>query len=276
MAALELTAVQAAQIVIWVHAFSVTVASLEYLRLSADFGQTGAFGWNVFRTARDAFQGSRVLDKVQRVLFGRAGTTVVIAVQMTAVLVAAVLPMRTWPQWLALLVSAVGLGLLAWRQRYGEDGADQMNLIVAVTLVLTVGPFQSVPALQLGLLFVAAQLVLSYTSAGIAKLISPVWRSGQAVGLVVNTASYGSRQSGAALKRLPWVGRVLTWSVIVFEMSFLLALFLPWPWVAIPMALGVFFHMSIAVVMGLNNFVPAFLSAYPALLYTSLLIAGGA
>jgi hypothetical protein len=270
----DFTAVEAVQIVIWIHALSVTVAGLEYIHAGSDFGSTGAFAWKVFRTTRDTLRIPRNLDRVHWTVFGRRGSVAVIATQVVAVLAAAALPVRTWVQWIALLVSCVGLGLLAWRQRYGEDGADQMNLIVAVTLVLTVGPFQSMTALQLGLAFLAAQLALSYLSAGVAKLISPVWRSGAAVGLVLNTASYGSRPAGALLKRLPWAGRLLTWSVVAFEISFPVALVLPWPWVAVPMAIGAFFHASIAIVMGLNNFVPAFLSTYPALLYTSMFITG--
>ena len=275
MGAPDLTAVEAVQIVIWIHAFSVTIAGLEYIRVGADFGPTGAFAWNVFRTTGDAFRMPGTLNKAHLALFSRPGTLAVIATQVVAALVAAALPMRTWAQWTALVISCVGLGLLAWRQRYGQDGADQMNLIVAVTLVLTVGPFQSMTALRLGLAFLAAQLALSYVSAGVAKLISPVWRSGAAVGLVLNSASYGSRQAGALLKRLPWLGQMLTWSVIAFEVSFPAALFLAWPWVALPMAFGAFFHVSIAIVMGLNNFVPAFLSTYPALLYTSMLVTAG-
>lgn len=266
--------VEVAQLVIWIHAISLTVAGLEYLRVSADFGERGAFAWSVFRTARDTVRLPPALHRVQAALFRRTGSVVLVAIQLTAIFAAALLPMRTWSQWIALLVSSVTLGLLAWRQRYGEDGADQMNLIVSVSLLLTVGPFQSDTALKIGLIFIAAQLVLSYASAGIAKIVSPVWRSGRAVGLVVDTASYGSRQAGAVLKKWPSFGRLLTWSVIVFEVSFVAAVFLPWPWIVLPLALGALFHTSIAFVMGLNNFVPAFLSTYPAVLYTSLLITG--
>lgn len=264
--------VEVTRVVIWIHVVSVVVATLEYLRVSADFGERGAFAWSVFRTARGGYRLPPALRRIQAALFRRTGSVVLLAVQVAAVLAAALLPMRTMGQWLALLVSSTCLGLLAFRQRYGEDGADQMNLIVSVALVLTVGPFQSDTALRIGLAFIAAQLVLSYASAGIAKVVSPVWRSGRAVGLVVDTATYGSRQAGAVLRRWPRLGYLLTWAVIVFEVSFVAMVFLPWPWVMVPLAVGATFHASIALVMGLNNFLPAFLSTYPAMLYSSLLV----
>ena len=251
------------------------MATLEYIRVSKDFSDVGAFGWSVFSTARDSLRMPTGLARAQRFIFGQAGSVALLVVQLAAVLTAAVLPMRSWWQWTALCISSASLALLAWRQRYGEDGADQMNLIVSVTLLLTLGPLQSERAVQIGLFFIAAQVVLAYVSAGVAKVVSPVWRSGSAVGLVVDSASYGSKQAGALLKRWPTFGRLVTWTVIVFEVSFLAAVLLPWPWIVLPLAVGVTFHGSIALIMGLNNFFPAFLSTYPALLYASLLVTTG-
>lgn len=269
----QLDVLEVTFVVILLHASATTLAGLEYIRLRADFGRNGAYAWRVFRTARFSTQNSRPLAKLQDRLFGRRGTVAVIAVQLFAVLAAAALPARSWAQWVALLFSCLAIGLLAWRQRYGEDGADQMNLIVAVTLAITVGPFQSIFVTQVGLAFLAGQMVLAYSSAGFAKLISRVWRSGLAVGMVVNTASYGSQQVGTLLQKFPLVGRMTTWTVIAFEVSAPLWLFLPWPWVVLPMGIGIAFHLSIAFIMGLNNFVFAFLSVYPAFLYTSLRLA---
>jgi hypothetical protein len=86
----------------------------------------------------------------------------------------------------------------------------------------------------------------------------------------VNTASYGSPEAGALLGKYPWLGRLATWSTLVFELGFVLVFVVPPPLVVVPLALGVMFHAGIAAVMGLNNFVWAFTSTYPAVLFVSL------
>lgn len=74
----------------------------------------------------------------------------------------------------------------------GDDGSDQMLTImsVAFAVVLPLGLADQRIA-KAGLYFVGAQACLAYSAAGIAKLISPDWRSGIAIRGVLSTRTYG-------------------------------------------------------------------------------------
>lgn len=259
----------ALQIVAWIYAIAVAVASLEYLSLRAEFDDRGAFSWRVYRASGSRASATRWLDAVQARVFGSRGVTALLCLQLACVAVILLAPPRTWPQWVGLALSTLVLLLLTARQRYGQDGADQMTLIVGITCTMTFAPGSTETAMQIGLWFLALQAVLAYLSAGIAKLVSDVWRRGLAVGLVVDTASYGSRAAGELLRRLTWMGRLLTWGTVVFELTFVLALIGPWQVTIALLVGGVVFHVGIAAVMGLNNFIPAFVSTYPAVLWAS-------
>jgi hypothetical protein len=262
-------AADALQLVVWIHAVAVLLAAAEYLWVREDFGERGAMSWKVFRASGSGAYRGLVPDTVQRRLFGRRGMTAMLWAQIAAVMIFVIAPPRSWAQWTALAVSTLILLLITARQRYGQDGADQMNVIVGITCVVAYGPFHSEVVMLAGLWFLALQAVLAYLSAGIAKVISPVWRRGLAVGMVVDTASYGSRAAGELLRRHAWIGRALTWGTVAFELTFVGALVAPLPVTVTILAAGVLFHLGIAVVMGLNNFVPAFLSTYPAVLFVS-------
>jgi hypothetical protein len=62
----------------------------------------------------------------------------------------------------------------------------------------------------------------------------------------------------------------LAWIVIGFEMSAPLALFVPLHLVLVFAFAGVTFHVVNALLMGLHNFVWAFLAAYPCLAFVRL------
>lgn len=263
---------QAFQLVIYLHAASLLLVTLEYLSIIKDFSNEGVYSWKLFRATGATWRTSRRTVLTQNRLFDRTGMRQLLLARIAVVVLMAAFPLMSWAQSFALMISALMSIVLSWRQRYGEDGADQMNLIVSVVCFLAVGPLQGTIGLYAGLGFLALQAVLAYLSAGIAKIISPVWLKGLAVGLIVNTASYGSSGSGAFLKMYPLFGRLATWGTVLFEFSFPLVLLLPWPLVVAPLAVGMVFHMSIALVMGLNNFIPAFLSTYPAVLFVSQVV----
>jgi hypothetical protein len=123
---------------------------------------------------------------------------------------------------------------------------------------------------QASLWFIAIQGCLSYFVAGIAKVISPVWRSGEAVRRILGTRTYGSRRSASLVSGRDGVCVALSWLVMLFECTFPLALAFGITGFAIFAVLGIFFHITNAVIMGLNTFVWAFVATYPAILFCAL------
>jgi len=168
-----------------------------------------------------------------------------------------------------LLLIAIMLAvhmLMMFRNQYGLDGSDQMMVIVLWGLFL----YQLHPTptmLTIVFIFFCGQLVLSYLTAGIAKAISPVWRSGDAVKKILNTSSYGSRSASGFLMQHRFPALLSCWAVILFECLGPLAIWIR-PDVALAfIAVGLTFHLFIAASMGLNIFFWSFISTYPAVYY---------
>lgn len=180
------------------------------------------------------------------------------------------------PEWRAIAAAvafATG-GVLAWRNRYGTDGADQMTAIVLAGVA--VGAFFHLHrvAETAAIAFIALQSCLAYFVAGVAKAQSPFWRSGGVVGPIMQTETWGSRPLATWLVASHGRSLLASWTVIGAECLFPLALIAP-PWmVAVFLGWGLVFHVFCAIGMGLNTFFWAFVAAYPAILYIRALILG--
>jgi hypothetical protein len=163
-------------------------------------------------------------------------------------------------------------GFLRSRRQIGSSGAEQLTFIVLVTfgLVLVAGGGED--ARRLGDGFIAAQVVLAYFASGVSKAASPVWRSGVALTGIMSAEGYGIPSAARLLTAYPMIDKVLSWSVIVWEISFPLVLITPEPVMIALLAIGVMFHLSCAVLMGLNRFVWAFCGCYPAVWATAMLL----
>lgn len=160
------------------------------------------------------------------------------------------------------------------RVPFGLDGSDQMLLLIFVALFLQSSFPDDAIVTNACLWFIALQACLSYTTAGIAKLVSPVWRSGDAMFLITNTQSYGTRAISALLLEYPVLSSLMAWIVITFECVFPLALVLGIPGCFAILTWGVLFHVGNGLLMGLNTFIWAFLATYPAIVYCSLQVQG--
>jgi hypothetical protein len=165
-----------------------------------------------------------------------------------------------------LLVLASQLYLVA-RHPVGADGSDQMFSLLLVTLAIATSLAGNPIVLHACLWFTALQAALAYASSGVAKLVSPMWRSGYALFRIVCTETYGAKWAATLLQGRPQLCRFLSWSVIVLEMLFPLVLLLPAPYALVALALPLAFHVGCAVVMGLNSFIWAFPATYPAVIF---------
>lgn len=163
----------------------------------------------------------------------------------------------------ALLVLVTTRLSLSRYRVIGGDGAEQMTSIVLVAATLAILPGVSEARATVAAVFIGAQTVLAYTTAGVAKVLSPAWRDGSAVGRIVATATYGCPPLADALAAHVAAARLLSWTVIVFEIGFGLALLGPDLLVTAALAIGFSFHLTCAVTMGLNDFLLAFPATYP-------------
>jgi hypothetical protein len=226
---------------------------------------------------RRAFERGGPFDfRVHEALRGRparsmaAASTVsaVATVQIVASLaVAAMGPLSVVGRWVMLVALCASL-VVRQRRVVGGDGAEQLSEIVLLSASLALLPSPGEARVQLAVIFIAAQLTLSYVAAGIFKLISPVWRSGEALPGILNTYGHGVAWASYAVGRWRWMGFAAGWLVMLFEVIFPVVFVGP-PWlVTILLATGFAFHLGCAVLMGLNSFVWAFPATYACVLAT--------
>jgi hypothetical protein len=250
-------------------AIGVSVDSLELLADRRQLQEGGLYGYSVLATGRPITLWGPLAPALGTV-FRYPAVLSLAAAQMAAaavLIVAASVHTSAWfvPAGLAAAAILGARMLLYLRNQLGLDGADQMTLVVATGVAVAL----LVPdhgAQMLALDYVACQLLLSYLVAGIAKAISPAWRSGRAIVGIMSTIGYGTPAVGAFLKRHPPLAGAACWAVIIFECSAVLLVLAGVPGAVVIIVVGLGFHISIALLMGLNNFVWSFGAAYPALL----------
>jgi hypothetical protein len=163
----------------------------------------------------------------------------------------------------ALVAATVSFVLIRWRRVLGGDGAEQVSAIVLISLTLALLPGWNDVRIGIAVVFITAQAVLAYFTAGIAKLVSPVWRGGTAVPAIINTHGHGLALASSLFHRHASLGRWSSWSVMTFELFFPAVLLAPAPIAEALLAVGLLFHLACAIVMGLNGFLWAFPATYP-------------
>ena len=147
-------------------------------------------------------------------------------------------------------------------------GSDSMFFQVQLGLLVASLGFLHPVLPKLGLGWIAAQSVLSYLLAGIAKLRNPRWRNGDALrSLLQSKGPYVLWQCARSLAKAPLPCVMLAWSLVAFELLFPLVLILPPEARLILLSMGFAFHVLNAAILGLNRFIWAWGATYPALLY---------
>lgn len=180
---------------------------------------------------------------------------------------------------LALMLGHAGLGsavvlfvmalliLLRWRGAF-NGGSDFMTLVGLTGLLLAhvLGLFTDpTKAWHIALWYVTVQSLSSYFVSGWVKLMRPEWRSGQALTVFLDNGVYGPL-SAHSIYRWPCVAKLCSWSFILWEGLFPLAL-LDLRLAALFCAIATVFHFLVFWFFGLNRFFWAWLSTFPAILY---------
>jgi hypothetical protein len=240
-------------------ALAVLLSSLELLRMRRALDERGVFRWSVLRR-----EFSRAPGLVRALLDAALSYRGFVLLLWLQLLGAAALGARAHGALAPLLFVCTLLVCVRFRGTF-NGGSDAM--LLAVLLGVSLARASDSSTLQLAsLAYVAAQLVLSYFVAGIAKLRQPTWRDGRALLAMVRLRPYAAP---------PWATRMLShrmlavaasWWVIAFECAFPLALTGPTSaQILLSAALG--FHLANVAILGLNRFFWAWLAAYPALLF---------
>lgn len=249
-------------------AVGTLIASLELLARASALRETGMLSWSVARLRSKTLSVGWIADRLEPV-FNPPGVYRLIWIRAAAALLLMTLPSGSIWSIGALIIAAVTSFMVMLRTSYGNDGADQMTLIVLISSVIArlIGTPR---VIEYALWFIALQCCLSYLTSGIGKLAGRSWRDGTGIIGILNTKTYGVPSAARVLERHRWLAVLLSWTIILTELSFGLVLFVPDQWVILMLAGGLAFHFANAIVMGLNAFVWSFGAAYPALVFLAI------
>lgn len=126
--------------------------------------------------------------------------------------------------WITLLLFLLSLAILYRFQGPYNGGSDRMGLLILCCLCLT----HFAPSLlwqEIAFGYLTIQLVLSYFISGWVKVVNPEWRSGQALSDVFQFSAYPVSESLRAWAESPRLLFYVSWSVMLFELVFPIALF---------------------------------------------------
>jgi len=265
MATAEL--VQMYRLIIDIAAVGLVIDTFETLSILKAFNRDGLFSWQVVSLRIGAISLARTISRPLDVLAAPGTVRAICFARLVALGLILLSSPTTWLSYLCALVICFSLFFSTWRRLLGDDGSDQMNVLIFATASICTWPGTTGSVLEMGLWFIALQCCLSYFAAGIAKLLGSQWRSGAALPAIWDNYSYGIEAVVTVLKRSKLLGLVLCWSVILFEILFSLCLFSGFRVCLAFLFTGAVFHLSCAVIMGLNSFLWAFLATYPAVFF---------
>jgi hypothetical protein len=253
------------QLVRWLLFLSLTISSLQNISNSPAFGPNGLFAWEFQKYAyRENWLESAAFD----IPFGQTGFVWLnllriglLAAGFTGQALPIVLPAL-------LLVSAV----IYLRAFLPMSGADQLNTILLFCLIPSTW-FPSPAIRALSLCTIAGQVLICYFSNGLLKSQSRGWFDGSHLKALLQTGNYSRKWAARLAANKTQRAFRLPGSVIVlWELSAVVAPFLPATLLWIFLATGILFHLTIAFIMGLNTFFWSYISTYPAILFTWQLV----
>jgi hypothetical protein len=236
------------------------ISSLEIIVLRDHYKRDGMFSWEIHRLLGSARINSRLLPAFDAVFSYPA---VIYVTGLRALSSIGVFLCFTHKEIFASLVTLLAITSVMYTVRGpdGRSGADQMTKIIFVSASLSLISTREF-VWKAEVLFLVAQLTLSYLTSGILKVREAVWRKGEALSLIFRQQNYGNWVIWRAVTNNPRLTHLLTWSVLSFECAFPVVFFLPLTLAMLFLAVGVAFHMANAAVMGLNTFVWPYLSLY--------------
>jgi hypothetical protein len=233
------------------------------------YGNSGLLNWEILKMNSNrtnhgfisSFLNTLFLEKNYRTLQFGIITTAILAITLAAINV------NDSIIWIIIfLILFLNQILIYTRSGYGIDGSDQLKVIITFSILGYFCFFNIGPIRYLFLGFTTINLFLSYFVAGFAKLISIAWLNGSAIKGIASTSIFGNKMIFKFVKDSIILQKMISYSTIIFEVGIIFIFLDPIPLTLFYMILGILFHITVALTMGLNSFVFTFTSAYPLVL----------
>lgn len=232
---------------------SLAVGTLELLAVRRALADDGIWRWETLAVEMGALRGVLSYTPFRAVL--------VVRLVASAALMAGVRGPVAPVLWATTLLVNV-----RFRGTF-NGGSDLMAMVLLTALVVAHLGAGSAVAVNLAIIYVAVQGVLSYFVAGVVKAVNPDWWRGDALAAFVGRPDFGAPAAVRAAARGP-LGRAASWAVLAFELAFPLA------FIGVPVAVGfvaaaLLFHLANVVVFGLNRFLLTWAATWPAIVYVA-------
>lgn len=245
----------------------LSISTTELLAWRKEFAVHGVFSYQMsqHQTANRPFEGLRnFLNQPKVFVFG------VLTIRLISALLSGIFSLVYGElHTFSLVLLFVSTWLVYTRCRLGFDGSDSMTLIIVTALTIA-SFFPSGNMVQYAsLYFIAGQVLLAYTTAGILKAKCAIWARGDALEQILSTQAFGVNWVASILQKNKRFSRWLNWLVIGVECTLPLILIAPQEIAFVILIIGFMFHLTAALMMGLNGFVWAFLAGYPALFWVN-------
>jgi len=246
-----------------VFAWSLTLQTLEYLRMGQYTADDAFWSWQLQRADIPSATVRALLDVLFKPQMHQLHLVLRLCAAVALALQGASLPL------IGFLFVGNLLILIRWRGAF-NGGSDFMTLVVLTGLLISqvVGALGHVElGWQAGFWYIAIQAITSYFMSGAVKLLRREWRNGSAMTIFLNGAIYGPL-SAKHLLRNKWLTLLGSWGFIVWEILFPLSLLDP-RLAAVFCAVAALFHFLVFWFFGLNRFFWAWLCAFPAIMWCS-------
>jgi hypothetical protein len=251
--------------IIVILSIGLIISSLEELVAFSVYNDSGLLSWKISKHRSSFFLKGNRAKILNFILSDLQFHAILFVKAILSVLLLLAPFFKVFPAILIFSIFVLML-LTLLRSPFGLDGAYQMNLVVLFGLsIATLSGIYSTLA-SICLWFIAGELILSYFIAGLAKMVSPIWRKSHALPAIFSTKTYGHEGVFQLVMKHKIFSIVLCWPVLIFELLFVSALF-SGNLCFFLCIIGFLFHFFNAAFMGLNTFLFSFLSTYPALFY---------
>ncbi|KYG84705.1 hypothetical protein AWW67_01285 [Roseivirga seohaensis] len=245
----------------------IIINSIEQLSRRRFFQSNHLFSWSTISRFRSSLAHAKFIFPLLSKLLDYPNVLWLIIARILAAIVLFCFSNNYWLSSMAIWWIYIS-GLLLFNIRVIiRTGYSVFLQAIFVTLSLQ----RLVPNSELTELFciwaIAIQCCLVYFENGITKLKEVEWRNGKAILRVLNNPIYISSISNWSVFKNHKFNRLLSWSVIMFELTFPLALFGGNIGLIVLLSLGFTFHLINSWALGLGTFFWVFIAAYPAIIY---------
>jgi hypothetical protein len=255
--------------------FQVVISSLEALVNIKIYRPGQLFSWVYIKRANKLLTLNPLFEKTFNTLFDYPNIIFFTAIKLSLSILLVIFLCTGKPIHLLVLTITIMSVLTGLRNTYGTDGSDQLTNIIMLTICIAMLPGLSGSGKTIAICFIAFQAELSYVTSGAYKFISPGWKNGDYLRDILSTASYGNKYAKKFFDSIPISYIIGSFCIIFGELLFGLCFLFPPDLCLVTLAIGILFHFSVALIMGLNTFLWAFVSTYPAIYFITLLHASG-